>query len=138
MTGHESVNPDGLGRASGFSHGILAPAGGRLLFVAGQTAPEEGPDDPEGRLVAQFAAALGRALAVVEEAGGGPGHVTRLTVYVTDMAAYRTARPRLADPWRAAMGGHYPAMALVEVRSLVDPGAVVEIEATAVLPEVGT
>lgn len=138
MTGHEIVNPGELGRPSGFSHGVLGPAGGRTLFVAGQNAPDEGPEDPEGRLVTQFAAALGRALAVVAEAGGGPDHVTRLTVYVTDMAAYRAARPRLVDPWRAVMGRHYPAMALVEVRSLVDEGAVVEIEATAVLPEAST
>ena len=137
MTDSDIVNPDGLGRPSGFSHGVLGPAGGRVLFVAGQTAPAEGPDDPEERLVAQFAVALARALDVVGAAGGRPEHVTRLTVYVTDMAAYRAARPRLAAPWREAMGRHYPAMSLVEVRSLVDEGAVVEIEATAVLTEAG-
>ncbi|HET6361615.1 MAG TPA: RidA family protein [Gemmatimonadota bacterium] len=125
----EIVNPDQLGRHTGFSHGILAPAGGRVLFVAGQTAPGAGD------LVDQFGAALERTLAVVREAGGRPEHVTRMTVYVTDMATYRTERPRLAGVWRASMGQHYPAMALVEVRSLVDPNAVVEIEATAVLPE---
>lgn len=138
MTDPDIVNPEGLESPRGFSHGVLGPAGGRVLFVAGQTAPGEGPDDPEGRLLAQFAIALGRALAVVRSAGGRPEHVTRLTVYVTDMAAYRAARPRLAEPWRAEMGRHYPAMALVEVRSLVDEGAVVEIEATAVLPQEGT
>ena len=135
MTGADLVNPEELGPARGFSHGVLGPAGGRVLYVAGQTAPGAGPDDPEERLVAQFAAALDRALAVVRAAGGRPEHVARMTVYVTDMLAYRAVRPRLAEPWREAMGGHYPAMALVEVRSLVDDGAVVEIEATAVLPE---
>lgn len=141
MTRFEIVNPEELGRPSGFSHGILTPAGARILFVAGQTAPEAGGGDAdgvgpaEGRLVAQFAAALGRALVVVRDAGGRPEHVARLTVYVTDMAAYRAARSQLSDAWRAAMGRHYPAIALVEVRSLVDPDAVVEIEATAVLPE---
>ena len=128
MTRFEIVDPEELGRPSGFSHGVLAPAGGRVLFVAGQAAADAGD------LAAQFAAALARALAVVRAAGGLPEHVTRLTIYVTDMEAYRAARPRLADPWREAMGRHYPAMALVEVRSLVDSGAVVEIEATAVLP----
>jgi enamine deaminase RidA (YjgF/YER057c/UK114 family) len=127
VSGLEIVNPDELGRHAGFSHGILAPAGGRDLFVAGQTAPEAGD------FAAQFGAALERALAVVREAGGGPEHVARMTVYVTDMATYRNERPRLGGVWRAAMGQHYPAMALVEVRSLVDPNAVVEIEATAVL-----
>jgi enamine deaminase RidA (YjgF/YER057c/UK114 family) len=140
MTRFEIVNPEELGSPSGFSHGILAPPDGRVLFVAGQNAPEaggrDGDDAPASaeRLVAQFAAALERVLAVVRAAGGRPEHVARLTVYVTDMAAYRAARPRLGDAWRAAMGRHYPAMALVEVRSLVDHGAVVEIEATAVLP----
>lgn len=129
MTGFEIINPEELGPPSGFSHGIVAPQGGRILFVAGQTAP--GADG----LVAQFSAALERALAVVRAAGGRPEHVARLTIYVTDMIAYRAARARLGDAWRAAMGRHYPAVALVEVLSLVDPGAVVEIEATAVLPE---
>ncbi len=139
MTRFEIVNPEALGRPSGFSHGILAPAGGRVLFVAGQTAPDAGHAEAdrtgaEGRLIEQFDAALARVVAVVSDAGGRPEHVARLTVYVTDMDAYRRARGRLGDAWRAAMGRHYPAMALVEVRSLVDPGAVVEIEATAVLP----
>ena len=123
------MNPEELGRPSGFSHGIVAPEGGRVLFVAGQAAPDA------GGLVTQFAGALERALAVVRDAGGGPEHVARMTVYVTDMAAYRVERPRLGDVWRAAMGRHYPAMALVEVRALVDPAAIVEIEATAVLPD---
>jgi len=139
VTRFEIVNPEALGRPSGFSHGILAPPGGRVLFVAGQTAPDAGHAEADrtgagGRLVEQFAAALDRVLAVVSDAGGRPEHIARLTVYVTDMGAYRNARGRLGDVWQAAMGRHYPAMALVEVRSLVDPGAVVEIEATAVLP----
>ena len=128
MTRFEIVNPDELGAPSGFSHGLAAQAGSRLLFVAGQTAPEAGD------LVAQFGAALERALAVVRAAGGRPTDVGRLTIYVTDMAAYRAERPRLGDVWRATMGRHYPAIALVEVRSLVDPAALVEIEATAALP----
>jgi len=137
----EIVNPEELGRPSGFSHGLVAPAGARVLFVAGQTAPEAGDRESGSaeaaadRLVAQFEAALERALAVVRSAGGGPADVARLTVYVTDMEAYRSARPRLGGVWRATMGHHYPAMALVEVRALVDPNAVVEIEATAVLPD---
>lgn len=137
----EIVNPGELGRPSGFSHGLVAPAGARLLFVAGQTAPEAGDRESgsaeaaAARMAAQFEAALARALAVVRAAGGGPGDVARLTVYVTDMEAYRSARPQLGEVWRGSMGQHYPAMALIEVRSLVDPNAVVEIEATAVLPE---
>lgn len=128
MTRFEIVNPDELGPPVGFSHGLAAPPDGRLLFVAGQTAPDAGD------LVAQFGAALERALAVVRAAGGRPTDVGRLTIYVTDMVGYRAARRRLGDVWRASMGRHYPAIALVEVRALVDPSALVEIEATAVLP----
>jgi enamine deaminase RidA (YjgF/YER057c/UK114 family) len=134
VTRLQIVNPEELGRPSGFSHGLLAPAGARVLFVAGQTAPDADGIGEDERLVAQFGAALERALAVVRAAGGEPGDVARLTVYVTDMEAYRAARPRLGSVWKESMGHHYPAMALVEVRSLVDPNAVVEIEATAVLP----
>ena len=135
----EMVNPEALGRPKGFSHGILTPPGGRVLFVAGQTAPDAGHaetdrTEAEGRLVEQFGAALDRVVAVVSDAGGRPEHVARLTVYVTDMDAYRGARGGLGDVGRAAMGRHSPAMALVVVRSLVVPAAVVEIEATAVLP----
>src|SRR5207249_8610580 len=107
--------------------------GGRLLFVAGQTAA-----DVEGRIasqdfVGQFDASLGRVLAVIRAAGGEPEQIARMTVYVTSLDRYRESRPALGDVWRRRMGAHYPAMALVEVNALVDEQAMVEIEATAVL-----
>lgn len=131
---HEVVDPGSLGAPRGYSHGLLAPAGGRVLFVAGQPAL-----GPEGRVatrdfVEQFGIALDRVLTVVREAGGGPGDIGRLTIYVTDLEAYRAARGPLGGVWRERMGRHYPAVALVEVRGLVDEGARVEIEATAVIP----
>ncbi len=131
------MNPPALGRPRGFSHGTLAPAGGRLLFVAGHTAAGEDGRVPEDAsdFSDQFARALDRVLTVVEEAGGGPEDIGRLTIYVTDMDAYVAARGRIGEAYRARMGRHYPAMALLEVRRLVDEGAVVEIEATAVIPE---
>lgn len=131
------IQPEALGRPRGFSHGALAPAGGRLLFVAGQTAVgEDGrvPEEASG-FAEQFGRALDRVLAVVREAGGAPEDVGRLTIYVTDMDAYLAARAPVGEAYRARMGRHYPAMALVEVRRLVDEGAMVEIEATAVIPE---
>ena len=82
----------------------------------------------------QFETALTRVLAVVEAAGGRAEHVGRMTVYVTDVEAYRHARPALGDVWRRLFGGHYPAMTLVEVSRLVDVHAVVEIDAIAMLP----
>ena len=123
------VNPDVLGRPSGWNHGMLAPAGGRLLFVAGQTAPERG-----GGLVEQWAGALERVLEVVRTAGGGPEHIGRMTVYVIDRQTYLASLKPLGEVHRRLMGRHYPAMALVEVQALLDPNAAVEIEATAVLP----
>jgi enamine deaminase RidA (YjgF/YER057c/UK114 family) len=123
------VNPDALGRPSGWNHGMLAPAGGRLLFVAGQTAPQRG-----GGLVEQWAGALKRVLEVVRAAGGGPEHIGRMTVYVIDRQTYLASLKPLGEVHRRLMGRHYPAMALVEVQALLDANALVEIEATAVLP----
>jgi len=128
------VNPPVLGAPRGFSHGLLAPAGSRLLFVAGQTAA-----DAEGRIaetgfVPQFEAALTRVLTVVATAGGRPEHVGRMTIFVTELDAYLESRPALGETWARLMGSHYPAMALVEVKRLVDVDANVEIEATAVIP----
>lgn len=129
------INPASLGAPSGFSHGLLAPAGARLLFVAGQTAT-----DAEGRVThrdfaGQFDAALARVLTVVHEAGGTPSHVARMTVFVSDLDAYLASRKVLREIWLRRMGTHYPAMALVEVSRLLDRGASVEIEATAVIPD---
>jgi len=132
------INPEELGVPKGFSHGILAPASGRILFVAGQNASrDESGVEPEIRadFVRQFAVAIDRILAVVREAGGGPQDIGRMTIYTTDMPSYLSSRADLGAAYREAMGSHYPAMALVEVNELVDKGAIVEIEATAVIPE---
>ena len=130
----EVLNPAALGEPLGWNHGLLAPHGGRVLFVAGQTAAGPGGDIETPDFAAQFALALDRVLAVVRAAGGEPSHIGRMTIYVTDLAAYRDARSELGAAWRARLGRHYPAMSLVEVSGLVDVGAQVEIEATAVVP----
>jgi enamine deaminase RidA (YjgF/YER057c/UK114 family) len=127
------VNPESLGAPKGWNNGLLAPEGGRLLFIAGQAGWEnDAPGNPPG-FVEQFARALGKALAVVREAGGSPEDIARVTIYVTDLAAYRAHQKPLGEAWRALMGRHYPAVTMVEVSGLVDRGAVVEIEATAVI-----
>jgi enamine deaminase RidA (YjgF/YER057c/UK114 family) len=130
---HAIINPHELGTPRGWSHGVLGPPGGRILFVAGQDATDEAGEVPSG-FVAQFARALAKSLAVVREAGGKPEDVARITVFVTDLAAYRSSLRALGEAWRGLMGKHYPAMALVEVKGLVHPNAVVELETTAVLP----
>jgi enamine deaminase RidA (YjgF/YER057c/UK114 family) len=135
--GHEglftTIDPPSLGKPRGFSHGLLSVAGSRLLFVAGQTAAGADGRVADRGFATQFDTALGRVLAVVEEAGGTPAHVGRMTVFVTNMEEYLASREALRDVWRRRMGRHYPAMALVEVTRLVDAGASVEIEATAVI-----
>ena len=128
------VDPPALAAPRGYSHGILAPAGGRLLFVAGQIAW-----DGEGRLVpgdftAQFARALENVAEVVRAAGGLPDHLARLTIYVIDRQEYLASLAAVGEVYRRVMGRHFTAMALVEVKALLEPGAKVEIEGTAVLP----
>ena len=130
------INPEELGAPKGFSHGVLAPEGGRVLFVAGQNA-SGGENGVEAKIrsdfVRQFAMALGRVLGVVREAGGGPEDIGRMTIYVTEMTAYDSGRARLGAAYQELMGRHFPALSLVEVTKLVDEGAIVEIEATAVI-----
>lgn len=134
MSPYAAINPEALGeRPRGWTNGMLAAAGGRLLFVAGQTARDESGRIVRGDIAAQWDRALANVLEVVHAAGGAPEHIGRMTVYVTDMEAYRAARSALGEVWRRHMGRHYPAMAVVQVAGLVDEGAVVEIEATAVL-----
>jgi enamine deaminase RidA (YjgF/YER057c/UK114 family) len=128
------VNPEELGAPRGWSNGMLAQGAGRTLFIAGQTARDASGRVPAADFVAQFDRALGNVLAVLGAAGGEPQDIGRFTIYVTDMAQYRSSLKPLGQVYRHRMGTHYPAMALVEVRSLVDANALVEIEATAVLP----
>jgi enamine deaminase RidA (YjgF/YER057c/UK114 family) len=128
------VNPEALGAPKGYSNGVVAPAGCRLLFVAGQVGW-----DNEQRIVGpgfteQFEQALANVVTVVEEAGGAAVDVVRLSVYVTDKRAYLGALGAVGEAYRRRMGRHFPAMALVEVSGLVEQGAQVEIEATAALP----
>jgi enamine deaminase RidA (YjgF/YER057c/UK114 family) len=126
------LQPPGWPRPRGYANGMAGS--GRLVLIAGQIGW-----DAQGRfadgLAAQTEQALRNILAVLAQAGGGPEHIARLTWYVTDMPAYRDAGPALGPVWREVMGRHFPAMAVVGVTSLVEPQALVEIEATAILPD---
>lgn len=130
----EIVNPPALGAPRGYNHGLLARGSGRWLFVAGQTAADVSGSVPSDDVAEQWGRALDKVLAVVRAAGGEPEHIARMTIYVTDLSAYASSRDRLSATYRERMGRHYPAMAVVEVAGLVDRGAVVEIEATALVP----
>lgn len=128
------INPEELGAPRGYSNGILTPPGARLLFVAGQVGWDEDQQLVGNGFAEQFARALANVVTVVREAGGDPEHLARLTIYVVDHHEYLAALKEIGDAYRGIMGRHYPAMALVEVAALLEPGAKVEIEGTAALP----
>ena len=126
-----TVNPESLTPPRGYNHGMKGA--GELLFVAGQVGWTRegrvvGPD-----FVSQFQRALENVIDVVWAAGGKPADIARMVVYVTDKAEYAARAREIGEVWRARMGRHYPAMALVEVKGLLDDEAKVEIEATALV-----
>ena len=127
------LQPPGWPRPKGYANGISAS--GRTIYTAGVIGWDEREMIVSHRLDLQFAQVLRNILAILAEDGAGPEHVVRLTVYITDRAQYLNLRDELAPIWKSIMGGHYPAMALVEVKALVNSSALVEIEATAVVPE---
>ena len=130
----EMINPEALGAPRGYSNGVLAPAGGRMLFVAGQIAWNSDQEVVGGAFVVQFSQALKNVLAVVEAAGGTATDLASMTIYVTDKEAYIGEIKGVGAAYRALMGRHFPAMALVEINGLLEPRAHVEIQAIAVLP----
>ena len=111
-------------------------ARGRTLWIAGQVGWEHDGHFASAELPAQFARALDHVLDVVREAGGRPEDVVNMTVYVTDLEAYKSGAREIGVAWRERFGRHFPAMALVGVAGLVEPGAKVEVQATASLPDV--
>ncbi len=126
------INPPELPAPRGYNNGVVAQ--GRMLFVAGQIGWTHAGQLVSGGFVEQFARALENVLAVVRAAGGSPDTIARLTIFVVDKSAYVAAQREIGERYRALMDRHFPAMTLVEVKSLLEPGALVEIEATAVLP----
>jgi enamine deaminase RidA (YjgF/YER057c/UK114 family) len=126
-----AVQPAHFAPPRGYANGVVTT--GPLLHVAGQIGWQPDGTWASEDFVDQFARALDNVIDVVRAAGGHPAHIVRMTVYVTDLDAYRkNARP-IGAAWRARMGKHYPAMALVGVAGLVESRAQVEIEAVAAL-----
>ncbi|HKY32894.1 MAG TPA: RidA family protein [Candidatus Polarisedimenticolia bacterium] len=132
MSRFRLLNPEGMPAPRGFTHAVVAPPG-TTVFVAGQIGCDAAGAIPSSDLVEQFEAALRHVARAVAAAGGAPETIARLTIYVTDIVEYRARLKGLGQAYRRVMGRHYPAMALVEVKSLFVPNAKVEMEATAVL-----
>ena len=127
------INPESLGAPSGYSNGVLTEPGGRLLFIAGQVAWNERQEITSDDFVAQFDQALKNVITIVTEAGGQAQQIARLLIYVTTMQEYKARTREVGERYRDRMGRHFPAMVLVEVKSLLDHRAKVEIEGIAVL-----
>ncbi len=127
------INPNTLAKPAGYAHGV-STTGGRLLFLAGQPGLDaNGNVVAPGDIVAQCAQAYANLKVVVEAAGGALTDVVKLTIYVTDRAAYKANRKAIGAEYRRVFGKHYPAMTLVEIKSLFDDDALIEIDGFAVI-----
>ncbi len=127
------LRPASWAQPRGYSNGIVAR--GRIVFIAGQIGWDEARRFDSDELVGQTRQALLNVLAVLREAGGAPEHVVRMNWYIVDRDCYKAAAQEIGLVYRELMGRHYPAMTCVEVKGLIEDQALVEIEATAVLPD---
>lgn len=127
----KELTPPGWPRGKGYSHGIAAF--GHLVFVSGQVGwDEKGRMEPG--FVRQLRKALENTVAVLAEGGAAPRHIVRMTWYVVDKREYLEQLAEVGKTYREVIGKHFPAMAVVEVKGLVEDGARLEIETTAVIP----
>lgn len=130
---HRFLHPRPWKQPKGFANGVVAE--GRMIFLAGQVGWNAEQKFESLDFVAQARQALANIVALLEEAGGNPEHVTRMTWFITDKQEYLARQHDLGKAYKTVMGSHFPAMTLVQVLALVEDQAKVEIEATAVLPK---
>jgi enamine deaminase RidA (YjgF/YER057c/UK114 family) len=128
------IHPEGWAKPIGYSNGVSVPAG-RIVFIAGQVGWDEQQTFRSEDLAPQFEQALKNVLTVLDEAGGRPEHICRITAFCIDKGAYLAARRDLGAIWRAHMGKHFPAMSMIFVADLLDSPGLIELEATAVIPD---
>lgn len=124
--------PPGWPRPHGYSNGIAAQ--GRMVFVAGQIGWDENQTIQTQRMAGQIEQTLKNTIAVLKEAGAQPRHIVRMTWYITSRDEYLDEIREIGSIWRAVIGKHYPAMAVIEISALIESRAKVEIETTAVVP----
>ena len=128
------LKPQGWADPVGYANGIMAPPG-RVIFVAGQVGWDANQKFASDGFADQFGQALKNIVTVLAEAGAEAHHICRITAFCADKDAYFGARKELGAVWRNVMGRHYPAMSMIFVAGLVDEGAKIELEATAVIPD---
>lgn len=129
----KTLLPPGWPRPKGYANGVSAK--GRIVVTAGMVGWNGEEKFERADLAGQFRQILINMLAVLAEDGAGPEHIVRMTCYVTDIAEYRDSLAEIGAAWRALIGRHFPAMAVVGVTALVEPAARIEIETMAVVPE---
>jgi enamine deaminase RidA (YjgF/YER057c/UK114 family) len=129
----EFLQPPGWTAPKGYSNGVSAS--GRQVYLAGQIAWNESQQLVSDRFAVQVRQALQNIVVLLAQAGGRPEHLVRLTWFVTNLDEYRAELKDIGAAYRDVVGRHYPPMSVVQVVSLVEQGAKVEIEATAVVPE---
>jgi enamine deaminase RidA (YjgF/YER057c/UK114 family) len=128
----DRIDPPELPRPSGFAHAVAGT--GRAVFLAGQTAQDAAGRIVPGNVVAQFERALANLLTALRAAGGEPGQLAALTIYIVDVDDYRAHAAEIGAVWRRLAGSQYPATAGVGVARLWDPAALVELQGIALLP----
>ena len=130
----EILQPGNWKPPKGYSNGIAARPG-RTVFIAGQVGWDENEEFQSTEFAPQFEQALQNIVAVLAEAGGKPEHICRITAFCIDKPAYLAARPELGRIWHQIIGRHYPAMSMIFVADLLDAPGLIELEATAVVPD---
>ena len=133
---HQVLQPAGWPRPRGYANGIAAR--GRQVFIAGQVGWNTSCQIVSERLADQVRQALENIVAILAEAGGRPEHLVRLTWFITSASEYNAELAEIGAAYRAVIGRNFPAMSVVQIAALIEAGAKVEIEATAVIPEAGS
>lgn len=133
---HRIIQPAGWAAAKGYANGVMTADG--TLYVGGQIGWEADQVFRTHDFIGQMEQALRNIMAVVEAAGGGPEHLVRLTWYVVDKREYLARQAEVGQAYRRVLGRNFPAMTMVVVAGLVEDAALVEIEATAVIPHPGS
>jgi enamine deaminase RidA (YjgF/YER057c/UK114 family) len=128
------LNPPGWKRPKGYSNGIVVPRG-RTVYVAGMVGWNAQEQFETDDFVGQTRQIFRNIVAVLAEAGARPEHIVRMTWFITDADEYLSRAKEIGAAYREEMGRHFPAMAVIVIKSLIEPGAKLEIETTAVIPE---